>query len=232
MIGTPRRPDASNRPMARRLDDRQLDARRRAHGSMRRVAVIAAVAGLAFVAAVGVLHPQPVAGGAQPAVSAAPAGDLATTVGSVWDSGSGGFDWVGLLAKCLIVLVLLFITLRVLNRMQSNAPRKGGRLQVLESRPLAAKASLHLVAVGDRRLVVGLTPNGMVSLAELDAGELEAAAEREAEAAASGAAATGLNAGVSAPLPPAFGSVLAAVSAPIDAVTGRIAGLLGGSRVR
>ena len=53
---------------------------------------------------------------------------------------------------------------------------------VLESRTLASKASLHLVAVGDRRLVVGLTPSGMVALAELDAAELEDARTAESPA--------------------------------------------------
>ena len=81
-----------------------------------------------------------------------------------------------LITKGVIVLVLLFITLRVLGRMQGTAPKRGSRLSVLESRTLAPKASLHLVAIGDRRLVVGLTPSGMVSLAELDAAELEAEA--------------------------------------------------------
>jgi flagellar biosynthetic protein FliO len=182
---------------------------------------------MAIVAGVGILQPQPVAGGTQPGPTAAATSHLADTAASLWDSGSvGGMDWFGLITKCLLVLVLLYVTLRFLNRMQTASPKKLGRLQVLESRPLAQKASLHLVAVGDRRLVVGLTPNGMVALAELDAGELEAAAAADAEAAAADGSAP------AAQIQPAFGAVFAAVSAPIDAITGRLAGLLGGGRIR
>ena len=77
--------------------------------------------------------------------------------------------------------------------------------------------------------MVGLTPNGMVSLAELDAGELEAFAETEAQepiaVAGSSSPASGFG-------QPAFGSILGSMMAPIDALTGRLAGLLGGGRVR
>ena len=84
----------------------------------------------------------------------------------------GAFDPLDLLSKAAIVVALLYVTLRVLRRLQGGTTRGAGRIQVLESRPLAAKASLHLVEVGDRRLVVGLTPAGMVSLAELGADDL------------------------------------------------------------
>jgi flagellar biosynthetic protein FliO len=222
MIRFVRRPSEPNRPMARRLEA----ARPRGVWSIGRVAVIAAGAGMAIVAGVGILNPQPVAGGGQPAPASAAPTDLAATAGSLWDSGSvAGMDWFGLVTKCLLVLVLLYITLRFLNRMQTASPKKAGRLQVLESRPLAQKASLHLVAVGDRRLVVGLTPNGMVALAELDAGELEAAVADAEAAAADGSV-------PAAQIQPAFGAVFAAVSAPIDAITGRLAGFLGGGRIR
>ena len=234
-----RRPSAKNRPMARRVDaarraqtlDATADAARTGrHGSIGRVAVIAAGAGLAIVAAVGMVAPQPVAGGTQSTPAATPASGMAATVGSIWDAGTtGGMDWFGLVTKCLLVLVMLYITLRFLNRMQTASPKKTGRLQVLESRPLAQKASLHLVAVGERRLVVGLTPNGMVALAELDAGELEASIAADAEAGADGSSAPSASA---AHATPAFGAVFAAVNAPIDAITGRLAGLLGGGRVR
>ncbi len=225
------RPTAANRPMAR-----WLEARRAA--SFRRIAAIAALAGIAIVLGIGALQPLPVTAGAQPAGSraalATPGAALSASseVGGSWGASDpmGGLNVVDLATKGIVVVVLLFITLRVLGRMQAAAPKKGGRLQVLESRVLAPKASLHLVAVGERRLVVGLTPSGMVSLAELDAGELEAlSVESDAET-------TTARAGVRNPAPrlnqPSFGSVVNSVMAPIDAFTGRLAALLGGGRVR
>jgi flagellar biosynthetic protein FliO len=213
-------------------------ASRPAHaaGSFRRIAAIAGLTGILIVAAIGALHPLPVAGSQRATSGAA---SVATTqplaasaeVGTVWGTSDpmGGLNVVDLATKGTVVLVLLFITLRVLGKMQATAPRKSGRLKVLESRVLAPKASLHLVAVGDRRLVVGLTPNGMVSLAELDAGELEAFAEIESQEATATAVSSPPATGFGQP---AFGSVLGSMMAPIDALTGRLAGLLGGGRVR
>lgn len=215
---------ASNRPMARRLGVRRT-------GSGRRIAAVACLAGLAAVALVGTLHPLPVAGGGQPSASDALA--ASSGVGSVWSSGdlTGGLNWVDLITKGTIVLALLFITLRILGRVGAGAPKRGGRLEVLESRPLAPKASLHLVAIGDRRLVVGLTPSGMVSLAELDAAELET---DEAGAALAEDAALASGAATAAPRPtqPTLGSALDSVLGPLDALTGRLAMLLNGGRVR
>jgi flagellar biogenesis protein FliO len=199
-------------------------------GSGRRIAVIAGLTALAAVALVGIVQPLTAAGGAQPSASDA----LSGGVGSVWSSGAagGGIDVVDLITKGTIVLILLFITLRVLGKMSPTAARKsGGKLLVLESRPLAPKASLHLVAVGDRRLVVGLTPNGMVSLAELDASEFETEAAGESLAAGDGfGPVAGAAAGRAAPS--AFGPTLDRLLAPLDAVTGRLAMLLGGGRTR
>jgi flagellar biosynthetic protein FliO len=153
------------------------------------------------------------------------------------DTGLGGLDLIDLSVKLVIVLVLLLVTLRVLGRMQAVAPRRQGRLQVLESRSLASKASLHLVAVGDRRLVVGLTPSGMVSLAELTKDELEAGdfalemAAQEASASAS-LSAPGSTAGLPArPLFPA-GSPLNTLVRPIDAFADRLASAINGARAR
>jgi len=152
------------------------------------------------------------------------------------DTGLGALDLIDLATKLVIVLALLFVTLRVLGRMQATGARRGGRLQVLESRSLGAKASVHLVSVGDRRLVVGLTSNGMVSLAELKAEELEAAdfaaelATQEAAAGSSGPASRP-DAGTTR-LTIAPESPLNALVAPIDAFAGRLASLLSGGRAR
>ena len=220
--------------MARRVDVR------RTGGSARRVATLVSLAGLAAVALIGTLHPLTAAGAAAPSATAALG--TASGVGSVWASGdpSGGLNWPDLVTKGVIVLALLFITLRVLGRVGGGTTKHGGRMEVLESRTIAPKASLHLVAIGERRLVVGLTPSGMVSIAELDAAELEseagaaAAAEDVATAAAdrAGRATTGSTAGASTGSPWLAGSALGSLLAPLDGLTGRVVMFLNGGRVR
>jgi flagellar biogenesis protein FliO len=185
--------------------------------------LIAGATILGGVAIVGAFAPATAAGGSGSAHGAAPAAAAgASIVGADWGA-TGGFDVMDLITKGGLVLVLLFITLRVLGRMQSAAPKRGLQLQVLESRTLAAKASLHLVAVGERRLVVGLTPSGMVSLVELDAAELEAP-ETEARTAADSTA--------SAKLTPQLAGPIGALMAPIDGFTDRLAGFFNSGRTR
>jgi len=207
-------------------------------GSGRRIAAIAGIAALAGVALIGTMHPLTASGG-QPAATGALT--AATGVGSAWGTGDAGagINWLDLVPKALIVLVLLFITLRVLGKVGGGTAKRGGRMQVLESRTLAPKASLHLVAIGERRLVVGLTPSGMVSLAELDAAELDtdevgaAIAERptadfdEARREAGGEAK-----GASRAPQPTPVAALNSVLGPLDALTGRLAPFLNGGRVR
>jgi flagellar biosynthetic protein FliO len=185
---------------------------------------------LVGVALLGILHPLSAAGGAQPAATSAVT--ASTGAGSLWGSGDATSDtnWGDLIAKVTIVLALLFIVLRFLGKAGNGAKKKGGRLEVLESRTLAPKASLHLVAIGDRRLVVGLTPSGMVSLAELDAAELTAADAAMADAEATAAASSGT--ANKMPALPTFGSSLNSALWPLDFVTGRLASFLGGGRVR
>jgi flagellar biosynthetic protein FliO len=217
-------PAAASSALARLLDAR-------GSGSGRRIATIACVAALAGVALIGTLHPFPATSGAATGVFGG--GDI-----------TSGVNWPDLLIKGTIVLALLFITLRVLGRTGAGAPKRGGKLEVLESRPLAPKASLHLVAIGDRRLVVGLTPSGMVSLAELDAAELEtetavaAGTDARASETASGGAARPFDlAGLVGHRPegspqPTIGSAVDWAMRPIDTVTGRLATFLNGGRAR
>ena len=183
----------------------------------RRLALAVALAGLGIVGLVGVMRPY-----SAPSGQTAPSG-----VGTDWGVGAaaGGLDVVDLVTKGALVLILLFVTLRILGRAQGATAKKGGQLVVLESRSLASKASLHLVAVGDRRLVVGLTPSGMVSLAELDAAELgesrvgaDAADPDEQPAGSKGSQAPG----------PALDPLLA----PLDRVGARLFALFGGGRAR
>ncbi len=216
-------------------------ARSRGWASPVRIGMASVLAVLAGIAIIGALSPSPVAGGAGSSAAASGVGDSAaasSVVGSAWGA-AGGIDPIDLITKGALVLILLFITLRVLGRMQTAGPRRGGRLTVLESRTLASKASLHLVAVGDRRLVVGLTPNGMVALAELDATELEDAQTAESPSGepeagpARGLRTVARPSGVapgSAAAP--FVATLNSLLAPIDNLTDRLAGFFNGSRAR
>ena len=87
-------------------------------------------------------------------------------------TGAEGIDPLDLIGKGVIVAALLYLTLRALRRLQSGPASGSRRLQVIETRSLGPKASLHLVAVGERRLVVGLSSGGIVAITELDATEL------------------------------------------------------------
>jgi len=111
-----------------------------------------------------------------PTAAPAPSPVPATPAALADDPAFRGPDMLDLGAKTLLVLALLFVTLRVLRRVQGASPAKGsGALSVLESRTLGPKTQLHLVAVGDRRLVIGQSPSGLVALGELDAAELPVA---------------------------------------------------------
>jgi flagellar biogenesis protein FliO len=112
---------------------------------------------------------------AAPAASAAAPAVTAPTLAD--DPAFQGPNLLDLGAKTLLVVALLFVTLRVMRRVQGGgATRPGELLAVLETRPLGPKTQLHLVAVGDRRLVIGQSPSGLVALGELDAAELPVAA--------------------------------------------------------
>jgi flagellar biogenesis protein FliO len=123
--------------------------------------------------------------GALTSASAAPAGVLpaasSATVATAPtaladDPALQGPNLFDLGTKTALVLALLFVTLRVLRRVQGVGPARGsGLLSVLESRTLGPKTQLHLIAVGDRRLVIGQSPAGLVALGELDAAELPVA---------------------------------------------------------
>jgi flagellar biogenesis protein FliO len=96
----------------------------------------------------------------------------ATSTVPAFGGPTASVDLFDLAGKGILVLGLLFITLHLLRRVQAGPAAGSAHLTVVETRPLAARASIHLVAVGERRLVVGLTQAGMVALAELGADEL------------------------------------------------------------
>ncbi len=168
-LGRPWLEDRSARPGAVRLSARTLAGL----GLLALIGVLA-VAGLMGGSRVG--SPRDgrdpsAAGFAQgaPVGEDRPAAAAPPAAGSL-DSGLGGF--VDVAAKGMLVLALLLLTLRLIGHLSSARGGATAHLHVLESRPLAQRASLHLVAIGDRRLVVGLTPGGLVALAELAADEL------------------------------------------------------------
>jgi flagellar protein FliO/FliZ len=101
-------------------------------------------------------------------------------------SAAGSLDIVDLVVKGLLVIVLLYITLRVLRRFQTGGASAGSRIRVLESRTIGPKATIHLVAIGDRQLVVGLTPGRLVTLAELSPDEIDDATGEDLDIALEG----------------------------------------------
>ncbi len=112
----------------------------------------------------GAVEPAPLA---QPGPSAEAAG---------WPppaSSAVTIDPLDLATKFALVGLLLYGGLRLLRRYVAPTADRNGPIVVLASRPLGAKAALHLVAVGDRRLLVGESPSGLVGLTELVADELE-----------------------------------------------------------
>jgi flagellar biogenesis protein FliO len=118
------------------------------------------------------------AAGAYAAASAGPAAQAAPAAAPTLadDPAFQGPNVLDLGAKTLLVVALLFVTLRVMRRVQGGAATKPGELlAILETRPLGPKTQLHLVAVGDRRIVIGQSPSGLVALGELDAAELPVA---------------------------------------------------------
>ncbi len=83
----------------------------------------------------------------------------------------GSIDPIDLVVKGGLVIVLLFVTLRVLRKVQGGSVPADARIRVIESRTLGAKTQLHLVAIGDRQVLIGATPGRLVTLAELAADE-------------------------------------------------------------
>lgn len=169
------------------VSSRLADAIARLRGVRRSLWLLAAAVLLLVSGMAGATRPSSMVPSGSVAVGATTPALLGAAAGATGtaDAGTGaatalladgpGTDLPGvadLVGKGLLVLALLLMTLRLLRRFSSAAGSATARLVVLESRPLAQRATLHLVAIGERRLVIGLTPNGLVSLADLTADEL------------------------------------------------------------
>ncbi len=95
------------------------------------------------------------------------AGAPAEPVGGRADASALTPDPVDLALKGVLVGSLLYLTLRTLRRVQSGGTGAASELVVLESRSLPSRASVHLIAVGDRRLLVGVSQGSIAPLADL-----------------------------------------------------------------
>lgn len=91
-------------------------------------------------------------------------------------TGSDPLDWPGSLVditlKLLAVLALAYVALAALRRYTygAHARRGGGSLQVLESASLAPNREIYLVRAGDKRLLLGVTPTRIETLATWEDG--------------------------------------------------------------
>jgi flagellar biogenesis protein FliO len=95
--------------------------------------------------------------------------------------------WAAYAVKLAIAGAVLLVLYAVAKRLRGGvyARRPDRYIEVLESRMLAPQAAVHLLRVGTRYVLVGAGGTGLVALAELNAGELNAAEliahEREAK---------------------------------------------------
>ncbi len=115
---------------------------------------------------------------------------------------------IGLLGRLMIslavVLALIVVTGRVLRRSTAaggRTPSATPTVEVLSRRPLGRSASIAVVRVGDRALVLGITESSVRLLADAGAELLPEPALAPASAAA--------------PVPPAFTAALAANSSSL-----------------
>ncbi|MCC6174145.1 MAG: flagellar biosynthetic protein FliO [Chloroflexi bacterium] len=76
-----------------------------------------------------------------------------------------------LLLKLGAVLALAYVSLAALRRYSVGmGPRRGSLLEVLDSTSLGQNRSVYVVRAGDKRLVLGVTPQQITTLSELDPG--------------------------------------------------------------
>lgn len=111
-----------------------------------------------------------------PATAWAQAADgLETAGGGVGSFGLG--DWLGLLVRLGLVLLIVWAAIRAMRWYSRRINGGGGatrHLEVLETRSLAPNRSLHLVRLGGRAVLLGVTPERITSLLEIgDPAEVE-----------------------------------------------------------
>ena len=112
-----------------------------------------------------------------PSTSATPAGGAAGQIAT-------GADIVGAVLKTVAVCLFALMALKLLRRAGVGTPTEGdGLLRVIETKGIGPRLQVSLIAVGDRRLIVGVSAGSITPIAEFDAAELEPAAAAIADAA-------------------------------------------------
>jgi flagellar biogenesis protein FliO len=80
-------------------------------------------------------------------------------------SSASGLEPASLVGALLVVSGLLFFLPSIARRLAPGAA--GGRIAVVEQRPLGGRKALLLVEVAGRRLLIGASESGLTTLAEL-----------------------------------------------------------------
>lgn len=92
-------------------------------------------------------------------------------------SGTGGIagyglgDWVGLAVRLGLVLLVIWgaiVAMRWYSRRMNGPGGSTRHLHVLESRALGPNRSLHLIRLGGRAVLIGVTPERINALLEID----------------------------------------------------------------
>lgn len=88
-------------------------------------------------------------------------------------SGFGAWDWVDLAARLGVVLVVIWVAVMAMRwyvrRMSGVGGGSGSRqLQVMETRTLGPNRSLHLVRLGRRAVLLGVTQERINAVMEID----------------------------------------------------------------
>jgi flagellar biosynthetic protein FliO len=105
-----------------------------------------------------------------PGRALAQAGAIGTSV-----DGYGFGDWLGLGARLVAVLITIWLAVLgmrwYVRRTTGAAGGAGRQLQVIESRSLGPNRSLHLVRLGGRAVMLGVTPERINALLTIDDAE-------------------------------------------------------------
>ncbi|MCX7658642.1 MAG: flagellar biosynthetic protein FliO [Oscillospiraceae bacterium] len=93
------------------------------------------------------------------------------------------FEIALLIVSLLGVVGLIFLTYYGVRWLNKKVPASGGRsIKVLERAPIAQDKSLVIVKVGEKHMLLGLSPQHIEKIADLDAGDIVAMQESEFEA--------------------------------------------------
>ena len=84
----------------------------------------------------------------------------------------GGWEWFNLVVRLGLVLVVIWGAIVLMRwyvrRMNGEVGGSGRRLQMIETRSLGPNRSLHLVRLGSRAVLIGVTPERINQLLSID----------------------------------------------------------------